>query len=150
MLTIDTKEVDALARQLAGSEHIIREEMTSGMRRVALTVEAGAKRFAPVKTGHLRRSITNNVVAFGGTIVAKIGTNVPYAIFVEVGRGPIVARPGHWLRFTIGSQVIYAKRVGPAKAQHFMKRAITANRAAIVREFSTNVPQRIVRRLGLT
>jgi Bacteriophage HK97-gp10, putative tail-component len=145
--TIDTSAVERLQRSLAGAEPIIRQEMVAGMQRVALTVEGSAKRFAPVQTGHLRRSITHNVTALGANIIARIGTNVPYAIYVEEGRGPIVARPGRWLRFTIGGVVIYTKRVGPAKGQHFMKRAIAVNRAAVVREFGTNVPQRITRRV---
>lgn len=145
--TIDTDAVELLQRALAGAEPVIRQEMVAGMQRVALTVEGTWKRLAPVRTGHYRRSVTQNVVALGASIVARIGTNVPYAIYVEEGRGPIVARPGRWLRFTIGTEVFYRKRVGPAKGQHVAKRAIAVNRAAIVREFETNMPQRIVRRV---
>lgn len=146
---IDTKEVDALARQLSGAEPIIHQEMLAGMTRVALTIEGTGKELVPVKSGHLRRSISHNITAQGASIVARVGTNVPYAIYVEEGRGPVEAGPGRMLRFEIGGQVFYRKRVGPAKAKPFMKPALTQNRARIVAEFSTAVPRRIVQRLGL-
>src|SRR4029453_19239113 len=92
--TIDTAAVERLQRSLAGAEPGIRQEMVAGMQRGAVTVEGSAKRFAPVVTGNLRRSITHNVTALGANIVARIGTNVPYAIYVEEGRGAVVARPG--------------------------------------------------------
>ena len=48
--------------------------------------EAGAKEAAPVDTGHLRRSITHELVDLGTkNIHARVGTNVVYAIFQELG-----------------------------------------------------------------
>ena len=149
-VAIDTSEIDRLAKELHGAERIIDEEMLRGMQRVALQVEASAKSLAPVQTGNLRRSITKNVTAHGQTITARIGTNVPYARYVEEGRGPIEAGPGKVLRFEIGGQVFYRKRVGPARARPYMKPALIANRAKIVREFQTVVPRRIVQRVGLS
>jgi len=148
--SIDTSEVERLAKDLTGAERIIDEEMLRGMQRVSLQVEASAKALAPVQTGHLRRSITNQVTAHGKSIVARIGTNVPYARYVEEGRGPIEAGPGRVLRFEIGGQVFYRKRVGPARPKPYMKPALVANRSRIVREFSTVVPKRIVERVGLS
>jgi HK97 gp10 family phage protein len=49
--------------------------------RVALIVERNAKRRAPVRTGHLRRSITHRVERDR----AIVGTNVKYAPFQELG-----------------------------------------------------------------
>jgi HK97 gp10 family phage protein len=49
--------------------------------RIALIVERAAKRRAPVKTGHLRRSITHRVERDR----AIVGTNVKYAPYQELG-----------------------------------------------------------------
>jgi HK97 gp10 family phage protein len=48
--------------------------------------EAAAKTNAPVDTGHLRRSITHELINGGKRSQhARVGTNVSYAIFQEVG-----------------------------------------------------------------
>jgi HK97 gp10 family phage protein len=49
--------------------------------RIALIVERAAKKRAPVKTGHLRRSITHRVERDR----AIVGTNVKYAPYQELG-----------------------------------------------------------------
>lgn len=56
-----------------------------GMGKVAQYVETEAKRHAPVRTGNLRRSIYHEVTKDGLTWVARVGTNVKYGIFQEVG-----------------------------------------------------------------
>lgn len=152
--TIDSHEVDALARTLANrSEPVIHEEMLVGMRKVALTVEASAKANAPVLSGHLRRSIHSEVTAHGASISAEIGSNVPYAKAIEEGRPELTILPktGTYLVFEIDGETIFAKKVvQPAReAKPYLKPAVTKNMAAIEREFSVAVPQRIAKRLGL-
>lgn len=56
--------------------------------------------------------------AFAVTARAK------HSIFNELGTKGAVARPGKFLRFTIGSRVIYAKRVRGIKGIHFMRNAL--------------------------
>lgn len=77
-----TIEIDKNAvRELTGSDDV----------GAALTIlgqvgEAGAKEAAPVDTGHLRRSITHELVDLGTeNIHERVGTNVVYAIFQELG-----------------------------------------------------------------
>lgn len=77
--------------------------------KAALMVEADAKRLCPVDTGRLRSSITHNVdegklkaqVTAGGKYYdgsplkkgASGGTNVKYAVYVELGTYKMAAQP---------------------------------------------------------
>lgn len=56
--------------------------------RAALKVSADAKRKTPVDSGLLRASIhITSTVRQGEKLIAKVGTNVEYAPFVEFGTG---------------------------------------------------------------
>ncbi len=55
-----------------------------------------------------------------GLFCWTIGTDKPYAGFVENGRGAVHARPGGVLRFVINGEVLFRKSVGPAKARPFL------------------------------
>jgi HK97 gp10 family phage protein len=55
----------------------------------ALLVEGQAKALTPVDTGNLRNSITHEVEGKE----AKVGTNVEYAPFVELGTVKMAAQP---------------------------------------------------------
>ena len=70
-------------------------------------------------TGKLAASIT---VRRDGTGKRTIGTDLPYAGFVENGRPGFSAAPGKVLRFEIAGRVVFCKSVGPAAAQHYMQR----------------------------
>lgn len=145
---VDVSQITAWVHTVSGAEPIVHAEMTTAMQRSVLTLEGRAKGLAPVKTGTLRRSITGVVRPGGGTITGVVGTNVPYARYVEFGRGPVVAK-GRALRFTIGGRVLFRKRVGPAKANPFFRTAFAQSQAAILREFAEVIP-RVARRLGFS
>lgn len=55
------------------------------IQQIAVFVEAEAKLRTPVKTGHLRRSISHETQSDENTSKAYIGTNVEYAPYVEFG-----------------------------------------------------------------
>ena len=59
----------------------------------AVRVSTSAKRLAPVDTGRLRSSITFELGKDGGDIVARVGTNVHYAPYLEFGTRRMTARP---------------------------------------------------------
>lgn len=72
--------------------------------------EAAAKDHAPVKTGHLRRSITHELVDLGTqNIHARVGTNVTYAIFQEFGTRFHPAHP--FLRPALAAVEEFLRRV---------------------------------------
>lgn len=59
--------------------------LTSALEKACIGVEGAAKRRAPVKFGTLRNSITHQVK--DAELTGYIGTNVPYAPYVEIGTG---------------------------------------------------------------
>jgi HK97 gp10 family phage protein len=63
------------------------------MATLAAKVETAAKARCPVKTGRLRSSINHRVETSGKGIVAIIGTNVEYAIYVHEGTRYMTGRP---------------------------------------------------------
>lgn len=150
--TIDTADVERLARSLAGAEPVIRDEMAKAMTRSVLVVEGAAKRNAPVASGHLRRSITHEVNRAGAILSGRIGTNVPYARRLEEGSGYVTIRPKtkQFLMFEIGGKTIFTKLVlqPPRRGLFFMRKALLTNREAISREFA-QVAGRVEKRLGL-
>ena len=81
---IDEKAIQDLARG---------ESVTEILTTVGQIGEASAKSHAPVKTGNLRRSITYEVGSTGRTQYARIGTNIFYALFQEVGTRFHAAQP---------------------------------------------------------
>lgn len=148
VIRIESPELAEFAHRYANAKTIIEEEMTGGVTRVAQAGEHKAKSLTPYKTGHLRRSITHTPAVFaGGTAMAMYGTNVPYARWVEEGRGPVVAKRARALRFTINGRVLFRKRVGPAKGKFYMKRSRDWLEPQLDVEFRA-VVVRILRRLG--
>jgi len=61
--------------------------------RTANTVTRIAKRLAPVDTGRLRSSIANELGRDSKGLVARVGTNVEYAPYLELGTRRMSARP---------------------------------------------------------
>jgi hypothetical protein len=100
-IRITTTGLDQLARRFTGAEAIIGRELVTMVDRLTIAGSTEAKGRVGVKTGTLR-------------------SNVPYAKVHNDGRGPVVAR-GRALRFTIGGQVLFRKRVGPARGRKYME-----------------------------
>jgi HK97 gp10 family phage protein len=63
----------------------MKERREKTIKQIAIFCEAEAKLRAPVKTGHLRRSISHETQSDENTSKAYIGTNVEYAPYVEFG-----------------------------------------------------------------
>lgn len=78
---------EELARRLQ-TETLDKQRLMS---RIVITVEGRSKRFTPVRTGHLRRSITHRVERAGERGI--VGTNVKYAPFVHEGTRFMEGRP---------------------------------------------------------
>lgn len=74
--------------------------------KAVISVERSAKRLCPVDTGRLRSSITHELGHQGTVLVGRVGTNVEYAPYVELGTRRMRAQP--FLRpalATVGSVV---------------------------------------------
>ena len=74
--------LDRLVRKL---DKLGRVDLTKPMKDSAYLVENNAKREAPVDTGRLKGSISNQVESKVGYIEATIGTDVEYAPHQEYG-----------------------------------------------------------------
>lgn len=149
-----THNIPPFAAKLRGAEGIVRQELATGVNRTGLQGVARAQSLAAVKTGHMRRSITlKPAAAAGSAITARYGPNAwnkgfPYPVAVEHGRRGFSARRGRYLRFEINGRVIFARSVGPARAQPFMRPSAQHVRTVLPREMRAAVA-RIRARLGV-
>jgi len=71
----------------------ISAKLEKNMHKSVLIVERDAKINAPVDTGRLRASITNEVEKTDNDIIGRVGTNVKYASFQEHGTSKMAAHP---------------------------------------------------------
>lgn len=78
----------AIQQLLTGPEGPVAKELL----RRAIQVEGAAKQRCPVDTGRLRSSISHQLASDGG-LVARIGTDVEYAPYVELGTRFMSAQP---------------------------------------------------------
>lgn len=67
----------------------IRQAKARALEKIGLAAEGYAKRLCPVDTGNLRNSITHDT----DDEAAYIGTNVEYAVYVEMGTVNTPAQP---------------------------------------------------------
>lgn len=82
------EELLAKVQNLGGN---IEEGIHKGVGTFLSKVQADAKRNCVVDTGLLRNSIHTNVKYEDGEIIGTVGTNLEYAIYVEMGTGPVGA-----------------------------------------------------------
>lgn len=79
----------ALDRLLHGESGPVAKDLL----RRTIRVESAAIRLCPVDTGRLRSSISHDLDRDGRGLVGFVGTNVEYAIFVELGTRFMRAQP---------------------------------------------------------
>lgn len=94
-VTFDGSEIRSLSRSLDLSQRDTRKKAADIVRKSAFAVERGAKLRAPVDTGTLRNSI-NTVMSGGssaGAIVAEVGAEASYGIWVETGTWKMAPQP---------------------------------------------------------
>ena len=101
------------------------------MKKAASVVQLRAVELAPVDTGRLRSSITQEVAPLRG----RVYTNVEYAPHVELGTRPHIIRPRfkralHWQR---GGRDFFAMSVNHpgTRPKPFMRPALEQNRGRI-------------------
>lgn len=79
----------AILGLMTGSDGAVARDLT----RRAIAVQAEAARLCPVDTGRLRGSIEWELGRDARGLVARVGTNVHYARFVEEGTRRMAAQP---------------------------------------------------------
>lgn len=125
---MNTAALNRLAASLR--QGIQQKHRQSILERAGYATIKGIEAETPVRTGDLRRGNVLTVQSLGD--YARIHNIQPYASLVEYGRGPIEAAPGKVLRFEIGGQVLYRKRVKGTKPNPFYRRG--AERSSAGRE----------------
>ncbi len=70
-----------------------REQRARALEAIGQKAEGYAKGLCPVDTGRLRNSITHDCDSHSGQNTVSVGTNVEYAVYVEMGTRRMVARP---------------------------------------------------------
>jgi HK97 gp10 family phage protein len=83
---IDSPELSQLLSSTSGP---VAQDLT----RRLIRVQNKARSLAPVDTGNLRGSITWEIRKRGNQLYGIVGTNVPYAIYMEKGTRYIAPRP---------------------------------------------------------
>lgn len=153
-IEVDTHELVAMSSRYGNIGPLVAREIKASMLKATLAVERSAKQVVPKDTGNLRRSLTHEVTASGAFVVGKVGSNVPYAKVVEEGRTPGKMPPEGALLAWMGRKGIPQERefiirraINSRKTPRpYLKPAITANAAAINREFA-GVQKRVLARL---
>lgn len=100
---VEVKNVKRLNKKLnkmatAMTDDNLRNAVLAGL----LIISNDAKVRAPVLTGHLARSITQEAIASGTTAAGRVGTNVEYATAQEFGTSRFPAQP--YLRPAVDSK----------------------------------------------
>lgn len=121
--TVDFSDVQALARRLGtDARPAMAAEMETAMTRVVLKGQRVAVEHAKHDTGENRRRITHQVERTSDGVLGVIGTNNPYAPFVEDGRKPGGKLPPK------GALVAWMKRHGMDPKREFVLRRAIARR----------------------
>lgn len=102
-----------------------RDGFLDGFRKAILFVKSEAMKRAPVKTGHLRRSLQHGVSASKSSASGYVGSDVAYAAIRELG-GTIKPKTKDYLRFQVGGQWKTVKQV-VQKARPYLAPAFTEN-----------------------
>jgi phage gpG-like protein len=141
-VTVDTSEIDDMARRYAGLVPLMEKEFRVAMIRSTAQVQHDAQVVVAVDTGTLRRSITTDVTPY----VGRVGTNLLYGRVVEEGRRPGAAMPpagvltGWMQRHGMNPKNEYALRLKISrkgiKAKPYLVPALEQNRTAINKEFT--------------
>lgn len=109
-------------------------QIARGIYKLGKKVERRAKRLCPVDHGRLRASITTELVIRGGLPVARVGTNVKYALYVHEGTGvygprgaPITPKRAKALAFTGKSgKLVIVKSVKGMRGTPYLRDALHA------------------------
>lgn len=144
----DTTEIRAFARKFDGAEKIVMDELSTAFSASGNDILAGARGNINNKTGELSGSGSSKTNVSARLIITVVRFTAKHAKWVEWGRGPVVAKAGKMLRFEIGGQVLFRKRVGPAKAQFFLRRSFDARKNAITQRVDAAAARIVARVLA--
>lgn len=140
---VDATEVVRWGRKASAEwAPISRDEFRRGLHRAGHRVRNAGNRRINRWSGELQDTSYVKTDA----LTSRIVWPAKHAVYVDQGRGPIEAGPGRMLRFQLRSgQVLFRKRVGPARAQRFAAGGLRDARPGIRAELD-EASRRAVRR----
>lgn len=135
-IEFDDSELQASLERLVTDQ--LPGALEAAMTKVAMKVEADAKKNCPADTGTLRQSITHTVEVEGDTVRGYVGSNLDYAPYVHQGTG-IYAVMGNgrkdvpWTFYDPKTgQYVSTKGIEPTP---FLQDAVDTNRNQIIEYF---------------
>lgn len=150
--SIDTTDLREFAREIgADVDRIINVELSTAGKRSG----QHARDRANERIRHKSRKLANSAKVRTASSAQSVTTTVEwkainkgfdYAVAVNFGRGPVVAKRAKALRFEVNGEIIFRKSVGPAPAQHFAEKGLQAAEPQIVAEHRA-ARDRIIRRI---
>ena len=148
---------DELIARYRKAPEIVKREMLKGVDRLTFAGQAISQKEAPVDTGTLRRSITQQKATFaGGEARGAWGTNLPYARPMEDGRRAGAPMPPAgvllgWIRRNAGgaSEFVIRRSIGRKgiTGKHYMRKGRLQIQPKVKAEFEA-VAQRIANAMG--
>lgn len=129
-IKVEAPGLDEVIDRLGTAPERIDAAVGEAMVKSVFLVESAVKVLTPRVTGRLFSSIQGEVFS---PMQGRVATNVHYAPWVEVGRGPITAhhltprgRAG-FLKFRVRGRTIFRRAVGPARGRRMFLEGLAAS-----------------------
>lgn len=128
-IRVEAPGLDKLIEKFSSAPERIDAAVGDAMVKSVFDVESAVKVLTPRVTGRLFSSIQGEVFT---PLSGRVATNVKYAPWVEVGRGPIVAKHltprgrAGLLRFRVAGRTIFRRAAGPAAGRRMFMRGLAA------------------------
>ncbi|MEA5016123.1 MAG: HK97-gp10 family putative phage morphogenesis protein [Candidatus Limiplasma sp.] len=88
-ISINVEGLDAVLEGLTAAVEGMIPSAAKGMEKGLAAVKSRAQRAAPHARGELEKSIAYEVVVQGDSVTGEVGSNKEYAVYVEMGTGPV-------------------------------------------------------------
>ena len=115
-----------------GVTKVIMQAAERALEAASIHMVGEVKDRAPVESGELRRSISRTIDNSGGKLVAKVGSNLQYAVYQEFGTGEFAengaGRKDGWVYEGPDGKVYFTRGSKPKK---FLRDAFRANKKNI-------------------
>lgn len=130
--TLSTAIIGAkeLAEAFSKARPVVVKELSAAIMKTARIVENKAKSYSPIDKGGLRGSLTiEGPTVSSDNVEARVGTNLPYALYQEkgtgvyAGRGMITPKRAKLLVWKKGGKLIFAKTVRGTSGKFYMSKA---------------------------
>lgn len=92
-MAVEIKGLDSLMAKLNAMGGDVLEALGEAVFQTTLIAQSDAEVFVAVDTGALKTSISGDIDIDAGSVVGKVYTNSPYAVYQEMGTVKMAAHP---------------------------------------------------------